>query len=72
MEGWSEPKKESVETEPLYDYTFFDYTNRMEPEVIFSVSAHNNNEAFTVFEKHFGRKFGSSNVDGFNNTKQGD
>jgi len=65
MEGWPKQKDESIEAEPLFDYTFYDYSNRMMPAEIFIVQAHNHEEAFDKFEQEFDRKFGTRDTDGF-------
>lgn len=65
MEGWPKQKDESIEKEPVFDYTFYDYSNRIEPTEIFCIQAHNNEEAFSQFEEKFGRKFGTEDKDGF-------
>ena len=55
----------SPEREPLFDYTFYDYSNRMEPKVIFSVPARYNSEAFEAFREKTGRDYGTHDTDGF-------
>lgn len=65
MEGYPKPQNESIEEAPVFEYTFYDYTNRLFPEVIFTTPVHNNEEAFREFEIHFNRKFGTKDTDGF-------
>ncbi|MEI6191084.1 MAG: hypothetical protein WCP24_01780 [bacterium] len=56
---------ESKEKAPFFDYIFYDYSDRMSTQEIFSVQARTNEEAFREFELQFGRKYGESNYDGF-------
>ena len=56
---------ESIENEPVFDYIFYDYSDRMSPREIFNVQACNNEEAFEKFTSNFNRKYGTSDYDGF-------
>lgn len=65
MEGFSNIKAESVEKEPVFEYTFF-----RDHDEVFQTLAHNRAEAFEAFKARFGKEFDPEDGDGFTRIAQ--